>query len=402
MEVLSFNTSLNPANNNVARYVDQAVKLGYLAEIYVPSGIGGRAKRYLTVICTAADRTGQTLADIAIAARQQKVRGADENLTELAGNHAGESDLRPEDAIGASKRNPDVLPTDASSPIRNGYVSIRNGYGSKRNLDALTQEILLKDTKGGEEIPPSLSGEVKASTFPKEKEEPPLAPRLAECDMQLNGEVRVGLSLAAYAIHRTWWPGLDAAQADRMLDAQFEALDGRDPAKLEGIIIALNGDYEAGNVKAPGKVMTHRIARANTRSAAGTDKGQRFKPTEYLGSVGYGHKVTGADGNDILDAVRGSGHDTVRRLIREVCGRWIGPNGKNKSTHHVVEEVIRQLSGNAAGRPTAATPIESINIPKSIEGAKDKAAKLAALRQQMSHANAHVKSANGADKGAGK
>jgi hypothetical protein len=187
-----------------------------------------------------------------------------------------------------------------------------------------------------------------------------------------------------------------------MLDAQFEALDGRDPAKLEGIIIALNGDYEAGNVKAPGKVMTHRIARANTRSAAGTDKGQRFKPTEYLGSVGYGHKVTGADGNDILDAVRGSGHDTVRRLIREVCGRWIGPNGKNKSTHHVVEEVIRQLSGNAAGRPTAATPIESINIPKSIEGAKDKAAKLAALRQQMSHANAHVKSANGADKGAGK
>jgi hypothetical protein len=217
---------------------------------------------------TAADRTGKTLADIAIAAREQKVRGADENLTELVGNHAGEPDLRPEDAIGASKRNPDVLPTDASSPIRNGYVSTRNGYGSKRNLDALTQEILLKDTNGGEEAPPFLSGEVKASTSPRKKEEPPLAPRPPECDMQPNGEARVALSSAVYAMHRTWWPGLDAAQVDRMLDAQFEALDGHDPQKLEAIVNSLKRDHEAGDVKSPGKVLEHRIARANEHSAA--------------------------------------------------------------------------------------------------------------------------------------
>src|SRR5262249_40703541 len=162
MEVLSFIAGQSASNNNVARYVDQAVELGYLAEIYVPSGIGGRAKRYLTVICTAADRTGQTLDDIAIAARQQKVRGADENLTELVGNHVGEPDPQSEDATGASKRNPDALPADAGSPIRSDYASTRNGYVSTRNPDAHTQEILQTDAKRGEEVPPCLIGEVKA------------------------------------------------------------------------------------------------------------------------------------------------------------------------------------------------------------------------------------------------
>ena len=44
-----------------------------------------------------------------------------------------------------------------------------------------------------------------------------LAPRPSECDMQLNGEARVVLSSAVYAIHRTWWPELGPAQADRVL-----------------------------------------------------------------------------------------------------------------------------------------------------------------------------------------
>ena len=80
--MLAFISGQNPKHSNAARYVDDAVELGYLVDIYVPSGVGGRHKRYLTVACTAADRTGQTLDDIASEARQHKVRGAEENQDE--------------------------------------------------------------------------------------------------------------------------------------------------------------------------------------------------------------------------------------------------------------------------------------------------------------------------------
>src|SRR5262249_52861756 len=82
MEMLSFITSQNPGHSNAARYVDQLVHRGYLADIYVPSETGGRNKRYLTVVCTAEDRTGQTLEDIAAAARALNIKGATENLEE--------------------------------------------------------------------------------------------------------------------------------------------------------------------------------------------------------------------------------------------------------------------------------------------------------------------------------
>jgi hypothetical protein len=165
---------------------------------------------------------------------------------------------------------------------------------------------------------------------------------------------------------------------------------------LEAIILSLKRDHEAGSISSPGKALGHRIRQANARSAAAADKG-RFKPTETLGVVGFGNKVTAADGNDILDRVPGSDPNAVRRLIREVCGRWTGPNGKTKSAHHVVEEVIRQLSGSGANSPIATKPSETISIAKSVDGAKDNAARLAALRRQMAHTKGQVKPANGAN-----
>jgi hypothetical protein len=177
---------------------------------------------------------------------------------------------------------------------------------------------------------------------------------------------------------------LSSGETPLSLDGHFAALNDRDPAKLEPIILSLKRDHEAGSISSPGKVLGHRIRQANARSAAAaTDKDQRFKPTETLGVVGFGSKVTGADGNDILDAVRGSDPDTVRRLIREVCGGWTGPNGKTKSAHHVVNEVARQLSSNGATGPIAAAPSETISVANSVDGAKDNAARLAALRQRM-------------------
>ena len=78
----------------------------------MPSEMGGRHKRYLTVVCTAADRTGQTLNDIASEARQHKVRGAEENQEEIAANDDLTSGPEP-------IRNPDALPSNSGGAIRN-------------------------------------------------------------------------------------------------------------------------------------------------------------------------------------------------------------------------------------------------------------------------------------------
>ena len=76
----------NPRHSNAARYVDRLVELGYLVDIHLPSTTGGRHKRYLTVACTPADRTGQTLSDIATEAKQFKVRGAEEGTARISAN----------------------------------------------------------------------------------------------------------------------------------------------------------------------------------------------------------------------------------------------------------------------------------------------------------------------------
>ncbi len=88
-----------------------------------------------------------------------------------------------------------------------------------------------------------------------------------------------------------------------------------------------------------------------------------FKTWEILGRVGFGDKVTGADAKDILAAVPGSDPDTVRRLIREVSGKWAGPNGKSKSAQHVVDEVIRLLRAPDA-TSQAEKPGETIVVSK--------------------------------------
>ena len=88
---------------------------------------------------------------------------------------------------------------------------------------------------------------------------------------------------------------------------------------------------------------------------------------------------------DILAAVPGSDPDTVRRLIREVCGKWAGPNGKAKSAQHVVDEVIRLLRASDA-TSQAEKPGETIVVGKPTNSAKEDAAKFAALRKQMTSA----------------
>jgi hypothetical protein len=85
---------------------------------------------------------------------------------------------------------------------------------------------------------------------------------------------------------------------------------------------------------------------------------------------------------DILAAVPGSDRETVRRLIREVCGKWAGQNGKDKSAQHVVAEVIRRLRApEATSQPEQ--PTEAIRVGKPT---KEGAAKLAALGKQMASA----------------
>ena len=85
---------------------------------------------------------------------------------------------------------------------------------------------------------------------------------------------------------------------------------------------------------------------------------------------------------DILAAVPESDPDTVRRLIREVCGKWAGQNGKDKSAQHVVDEVIRRLRAPET-TSQAEQPAETIRVEKPT---KEDAAKLAALGKQMASA----------------
>jgi hypothetical protein len=392
MEMLSYLAAQNPGNNNVARYVDQAVALGYVADIYVASQWGGRPKRYLTVVCTAADRTGQTLADIAAAAWDSDIRGAIENLEEIADQDAGHGDLRPAKLNGGAIRNLDALPHDAGDSIRNGYASTRSPDVSTRSHDAHTQDLHPTNARGG-------GGAIRTPLESEGVHRPPSGshctphcPPPPECDMQHQGPAAdatdgSGLSPEVYAVHRAWWPGRDAAEADRSLKAHLEALNGDNPtARLEQIIMALKAAHEAGRVREPGKAIAYRVRQANARSSSvftpSAVGSSRFKPSEELGRVSFGDRVIGADGNDILDAVPGSDPDTVRRHIREVCGRWAGPNGRSKSRQDVVDAVIRLLrSGCASDHPT--TTKDAIRVAEPTNGAKDHAAGLAELRKQL-------------------
>ena len=72
----------------------------------------------------------------------------------------------------------------------------------------------------------------------------------------------------------------------------------------------------------------------------------------------------------ILAAVPGADPDRVRRLIREVCAKWTGPNGKTKSRQHVVDEVIRLLAA-LDEKGQAEIPRETIVVSKPSNSAKE-------------------------------
>jgi hypothetical protein len=397
MEMLSFITSQNPDHSNAARYVDQLVHLGYLADIYVPSEIGGRNKRYLTVVCTAADRTGQTLDDIAAAARDKDILGASENLEEITATDAGSvGDPRPEDLNGMPIRNPDALPCDAVGSIRNADVSTRSYDVSTRSHDAHTQNLHPTNARGGGGVVrPPLEGEGE-HRLPSGSHCTPHCPPCVEWDIQHERQAAdatdgFALSPEVYALHRAWWPERDGAEADRMLDAHLKTLKGSNQAEqLKDIVFRLKADHESGSVIAPGKVLKHRIKWANDRTTSDcTAGGSQFNPNQELGRVGFGDKVTGADANDILEAVPGSDPQQVRRFIREACAKWTGANGKKRSRQDVVDEVIRRLrSGCPSDLPTT-TPKDAIHVAEPTNGAKGLAAKLAALRKRMGTHDVH-------------
>jgi len=174
------------------------------------------------------------------------------------------------------------------------------------------------------------------------------------------------------------------------LDAHLQTLEGgKRPARLESIIRSLEAERAEGTIREPGKLVERRIEQANARARTRKQSAHQdgvsagpFKSGEMLGIVGFGGKVTGADAMDVLAAVPGSNPDTVRRLIREVCGKWTGSNGKNKSPQHVVVEVMRMLRAPDAANQ-AEKPDETVVVGKPIASAKDQAAQFAALRKQM-------------------
>jgi hypothetical protein len=397
MEMLAFASSQNPKHSNVARYVDDAVELGYLVEIYVPSLAGGRHKRYLTVPCTPADRTGQTLKDIRSEAIQHKVRGAEENQGEIT---ADESTSNPQlgDVTGTAIRDSDALPCNSGKATRNPDVSTRSPDVSMRSPDALTLDKHLIIAKGGEEgARPAFANGVHRLPG-SEQEVTPHSPPPAECDLQHKSDEvcateTEGVRKEIYAIHRSWWPALETGEADGMLDRHLEALTGNNPAaRLEHIILSLKDEHTSGDIKRPGKVVKHRVEQANSRARAGKSttrdgaaEATAFKSWGVLANVGFGGKVTGADAMDILAAVPGSDPGSVRRLIREVCGKWAGTSGKAKSAQHVVDEVIRRLrSPEVTSQPVQ--PAETVRVGKPTKSAQDDAATLAALRKQMAAA----------------
>ena len=395
MEMLSFIASKNPRHSNAARYIDGLVELGYLVDIHVPSATGGRHKRYLTVACTAADRTGQTLADIAAAAKGQKVRGASESEQEIVANNDGTTHIQTSEPPHRALRSSDALPHNTGEAIRNPDASKRSSDVSMRSPDALTLDRHLTNAKGeeGDARPAFASGVHRCPG--SEQEVTPHSPPPVECELQHKSDEvcateSEGVSNEIYAIHRSWWPGLTDAEADGILDNHLKVLAGENPAaRLEHIILSLKDEHASGDIKRPGKVVEHRVKHANSRARAGKSttrdgaaEATPFKSWEPLGNVGFGGKVTGADANDILAAAPGSDRETVRRLIREVCGKWAGPNGKDKSAQHVVAEVIRRLcapNGNEPGEQ----PAETVRVGKPT---KEDAAKLAALGKQMASA----------------
>jgi hypothetical protein len=223
----------------------------------------------------------------------------------------------------------------------------------------------------------------------------PHSPPPTECDLQQKSDgadatKTAGLSEGVYAIHRSWWPSSSAEDSDRLLDAHLSALIGHKPsARLEGIIRALDAEHAAGNAREPGKLVERRIEKANARARTekpsartGAADTTPFRPQDVLGRVGFGDKVTGVDAMDILSEVRGSDPDMVRRLIREVSGKWVGVNGKTKSTQHVVDEVVRLLRAPDA-KGQAEIPRETIVVSNLSNSAKGGGARLAALRKQM-------------------
>jgi hypothetical protein len=391
MEVLAFASSQSPEHSNVARYVDRLVELGYVVDIQVPSVTGGRHKRYLTVACTAADRTGQTLKDIASEAVHHKVRGAEENQDEITANDDRTSNPEPRDVTGTAIRNPDALPCNSVEAIRNPDVSIRNPDVSIRSPDALTLDRHFKDSEGGvggaRPLSQSVGGHGRLEQEATPHSPPPAESELQHKSVEGGATKIVGLSREAYAIYRSWSPERDDAEANCILHGSLNALTGSNPAaQLEHIILFLNAEHAAGKVRDPGKLVGRRIEQANSRARAGklttrdgAAEATAFKSWEELGRVGFGDKVTGADANDILKAVPGPDPDKVRLLIREVCAKWTGSNGATKSRQHVVDEVIRRLRDpDATSR--AGQPAEAIRVGKPT---KEDAAKLAALAKQM-------------------
>jgi hypothetical protein len=168
-----------------------------------------------------------------------------------------------------------------------------------------------------------------------------------------------------------------------MLNAHLKTLKGSNPAEqMKDIVFGLKAEHESCRVKAPGKLIEHRIKWANDRAAArSSSEAGHFRPEHELGRFGFGDKVTGADANDILEAVSASDPEQVRRHIREVCGKWAG--AKNRSRQAVVDEVIRRLrSGCASDLPTT-TSKDAIRVAEPTNGAKGQAAELARLREQL-------------------
>jgi hypothetical protein len=243
MDMLSFSAGKNPRHSNGARYVDGLVELGYLVDIHIPNAAGGRHKRYLTVVCTAADRTGQTLSDIATEAMQLKVRGSEEGQDEISANDRTSN--QSWDVNGRAIRNPDALSCTSGEPTRNPDVSTRQGYVSIRSPDALTLDTHFTKAKGegggarphresqGVHGPPSGGRRTRPSA------RAPRSPPAAECDMQQSDGRAAGatggsgLSPEVYAIHRSWWPRRTGEDADNLLIAHLQTLNGdKAPARL--------------------------------------------------------------------------------------------------------------------------------------------------------------------------
>ena len=147
-----------------------------------------------------------------------------------------------------------------------------------RSPDALTLDRHLTNAKGeeGRCSPPFCKSGVHRRPG-SEQEVTPHSPPPVECELQHKSVERQvqpnrwrPLSKEIYAIHRSWWPGLADAEADRILDDHLKALTGSNPAaRLEHIILSLKDEHAVGKVRQPGKLVEQRIEHANSRARAG-------------------------------------------------------------------------------------------------------------------------------------